>query len=88
MNQIERGFQAFRKEAGERIAQLERDLEVANNWVEHHQNHCDDLIKENAELRADKNAFFRHNSILVELMTEEQKKKALDVLMSRKEAHS
>jgi hypothetical protein len=65
MNQIERGFHAFRKEAGERIAQLEA---------------------ENAELKADKDAFFRHNSILIELMTEEQKKKALDVLMSRKEA--
>jgi hypothetical protein len=25
MNQIERGFEAFRKEAGERIAQLERE---------------------------------------------------------------
>jgi hypothetical protein len=65
MNQIEREFEAFRKEAGKRIAQLE---------------------VENAKLRADKDTFFRHNSILVELMTEEQKKKALDVLMSRKEA--
>jgi hypothetical protein len=44
------------------------------------------LEAENAELRADKDAFLRHNSILVKLMTEEQKKKALDVLMSRKEA--
>jgi hypothetical protein len=67
VNDIERGFEAFRKEAGERIAQLEA---------------------ENAELKADKDAFFRHNSILVELMTDEQKKKALDVLMSRKEAQS
>lgn len=33
------------------IANLKHALAVANNWVEHHQNHCDDLIKENAALR-------------------------------------
>ena len=31
--------------------ELERELNVANNWVEHHQNHCDDLMKENSALR-------------------------------------
>lgn len=36
--------------------QLERELTVANNWVEHHQNHCDDLIKENARLRMELDA--------------------------------
>ena len=36
--------------------QLERELNVANNWVEHHQNHCDDLIKENARLRMELDA--------------------------------
>lgn len=34
-----------------KLDELERELTVANNWVEHHQNHCDDLIKENAALR-------------------------------------
>ena len=33
------------------IANLKHALAVANNWVQHHQNHCDDLIKENAALR-------------------------------------
>ena len=33
------------------IKELNHELSVANNWVQHHQNHCDDLIKENAALR-------------------------------------
>lgn len=36
----------------EMIARLQHELSVANNWIEHHQNHVDDLIKENAALRA------------------------------------
>ena len=36
----------------EMIAHLQHELSVANNWIEHHQNHVDDLIKENAALRA------------------------------------
>jgi hypothetical protein len=36
----------------EMIAHLQHELSVANNWIEHHQNHVDDLIKENATLRA------------------------------------
>lgn len=36
------------------ISNLKHALAVAETWVEHHQNHCDDLIKENAALRADK----------------------------------
>lgn len=35
----------------EMIAHLQHELSVANNWIEHHQNHVDDLIKENAALR-------------------------------------
>jgi predicted nuclease with TOPRIM domain len=35
---------------------LERDLKIANNWMEHHQNHVDDLIKENARLRMELDA--------------------------------
>ena len=47
------------------------------------------LERENAALREAKDAYFKHNNILVELMTEEQKKKALEILMSRpKEAQS
>ena len=47
------------------------------------------LEQENAALREAKDAYFKHNNILVELMTEEQKKKALEILMSRpKEAQS
>ena len=41
------------------------------------------LERENAALREAKDAYFKHNNILVELMTEEQKKKALEILMSR-----
>lgn len=36
------------------ISNLKHALAIAETWVEHHQNHCDDLIKENAALRADK----------------------------------
>jgi hypothetical protein len=32
---------------------LERELAVAQNWVEHHSQHADDLIAQNAELRAE-----------------------------------
>ena len=68
------------------IKELNHELSVANNWVQHHQNHCDDLIKENADLREAKDAYFKHNNILVQLMTEEQKKKALDILIKPTEA--
>jgi len=47
------------------------------------------LVAENAALREAKDAYFKHNNILVELMTEDQKQKALEILMSRpKEAQS
>ena len=46
----------------------------------------DKLEAENAELREAKDAYFRHNNILVDLMTEEQKKKALDILIKPTEA--
>jgi hypothetical protein len=45
--------------------------------------HIEKLERENAALREAKDAYFKHNNILVELMTEEQKKKALEILMSR-----
>ena len=41
------------------------------------------LEQENAALREAKDAYFKHNNILVELMTEDQKQKALEILMSR-----
>ena len=44
------------------------------------------LERENAELREAKDAYFKHNNILVQLMTEEQKKKALDILIKPTEA--
>lgn len=46
----------------------------------------DKLERENADLRETKDAYFKHNNILVQLMTEEQKKKALDILIKPKEA--
>lgn len=47
------------------------------------------LVRENAELREAKDAYFKHNNILVELMNEEQRKKALEILISQpKEAQS
>ena len=45
-----------------------------------------ELKRENAELREAKDAYFKHNNILVQLMTEEQKKKALDILIKPTEA--
>ena len=42
-----------------------------------------ELEQENAALREAKDAYFKHNNILVQLMTEEQKQKALEILMSR-----
>lgn len=41
------------------------------------------LERENAALREAKDAYFKYNKILVKLITEEQKKKALEILMSR-----
>ena len=42
-----------------------------------------ELERENAALREAKDAYFKHNNILVELMTEEQRKKALEILISQ-----
>lgn len=42
-----------------------------------------ELEQENVALREAKDAYFTHNNILVELMTEDQKQKALEILMSR-----
>jgi hypothetical protein len=41
------------KQDGE-IARLRAELAVAENWVEHHSKHADDLIGENVRLRADR----------------------------------
>lgn len=46
----------------------------------------DKLEIENADLREAKDAYFKHNNILVQLMTEEQKKKALGILIKPTEA--
>jgi len=35
------------------IARLRAELAIAENWVEHHSQHADDLISENARLRAE-----------------------------------
>ena len=45
----------------------------------------DRLEAENAELREAKYAYFKHNNILVEIMTEDQKQKALEILIKPKE---
>ena len=42
------------------IAHLRADLAVAENWVEHHSQHADDLIGENVKLRADLQRFTGH----------------------------
>lgn len=56
-------------EAADRIS----ELDVEN----------DRLHLQNAALREAKDAYFKHNNILVQLMTEDQKQKALEILMSR-----
>jgi hypothetical protein len=42
------------------------------------------LQQENAELLEAKDSYFKHNNVLVELMTKEQKEKALEILVSRR----
>lgn len=39
------------------LARLRAELAVAENWVEHHSKHADDLIAENVKLRADLERF-------------------------------
>ena len=39
---------------------LRAELILAENWVEHHSKHADDLIAENVKLRADLERFTRH----------------------------
>ena len=56
-----------------------RDFVPDGLWIRH----ARELERENAALLEDKDAYFKHNNILVKLMTEEQKKKALEILMSR-----
>ena len=41
------------------------------------------LREDRDELRQAKDAYFKHNNILVELMTEEQRKKALEISISQ-----
>ncbi len=43
--------------AAREIEKLERELAVAENWVEHHAKHADDLIGENVRLRAEVERF-------------------------------
>lgn len=65
------------------------DLMCSSDGPFVHSSVARELERENAALREAKDAYFNHNNILVELMTEEQKKKALEILMSRpKEAQS
>ena len=42
------------------LARLRAELAVAENWVEHHSKHADDLIGENVKLRADLERFTGH----------------------------
>ena len=42
------------------LARLRAELAVAQNWVEHHSKHADDLIGENVKLRADLERFTGH----------------------------
>ena len=42
------------------LARLRAELAVAENWVEHHSKHADDLIAENVKLRADLERFTGH----------------------------
>ena len=54
---IERGEMLVKAEAV--LATLRHDLSVAQNWVEHHSKHADDLIAENVALRAAGNEMAR-----------------------------
>ena len=59
------------------------DLKLSPDGPFVHSSVARELEQENAALREAKDAYFKHNNILVQLMTEEQKKKALEILMSR-----
>lgn len=60
------------------------DLKCSPDGPFVHSSVARELERENAELREVKDAYFKHNNVLVELMTKEQKDKALEILVSRR----
>lgn len=46
-------FEEYKKVRDAELARLRAELAVAENWVEHHSKHADDLIGENVKLRAE-----------------------------------
>ena len=66
-----------------KFRKLERENAALRAEVKVTRQNWEDYKSENAALREAKDAYFKHNNILVKLMTEEQKKKALEILMSR-----
>jgi hypothetical protein len=46
-------FQEISEEALKRAEKAEAELRIAQNWVDHHSKHADDLIGENVRLRAE-----------------------------------
>ena len=51
---------AQRSHNANQAGRLRAELAVAQNWVEHHSKHADDLIAENVKLRADLERFTGH----------------------------
>lgn len=51
---------AQRSHNANQAGRLRAELAVAENWVEHHSKHADDLIAENVKLRADLERFTGH----------------------------
>ena len=51
---------AQRSHNANQAGRLRAELAVAENWVEHHSKHADDLIGENVKLRADLERFTGH----------------------------
>ena len=53
MNGVEIVWPYFARQLETELARLRAELAVAENWVEHHSKHADDLIGENVKLRAE-----------------------------------
>jgi len=53
-------YMSVAQKATDDLTRLRAELAVAQNWVEHHSKHADDLIGENVKLRADLERFTGH----------------------------
>ena len=60
LDQLQKLYDAECEKNANEAGRLRAELAVAENWVEHHSKHDDDLIAENVKLRADLERFTGH----------------------------